>query len=76
MGERAETSVLAYRGFRPVLRRLIEGDPVMWTTVVVVAVGVIGWVVIKTWMNKGPNQDSGPTAEHRQTTEGDAGRRS
>lgn len=77
MGERAETSVLASRGFRQVLRRLIEGDPVMWTTVVVVAVGVIAWVVIKSWMNK----DSRPTAElraaeQRQTTEGDADRRS
>jgi hypothetical protein len=73
MGERAETSVLASRVFWQVLRRLIDGDPVMWTTVV--AVGVIAWVGIKTWMNKGPNQDSRPTAEHRQT-EGDAGRRS
>ncbi len=50
MNQVAVTSVLA-RGGR-LIRDLMEGDPVAWTIVGVVVVGMIAWAVIKSRMNK------------------------
>ena len=74
MIELAETSVLA-RG--RLIQKLIDGDPVAWTILVVVVVGMIAWALIKKRMNRSeaPGGNVHRSAEHSQT-EGDAGRRS
>ena len=71
----AVTSVLA-RGGR-FIRDLINGDPVAWTILGVVVVGMIAWALIKKRMNRSetPGGNVQRSAEQNQT-EGDAGRRS
>ena len=83
MDQLALTSVLAARG--RAFQRLLEGDPVAWTILVVVVVAIIAWALIKKRMNRDETRGGSvpgnvhanvhQSAEHSRT-EGDAGRRS